>query len=151
MGALNIYNMLIAKSFFQNSIPDELREAAEIDGCGNVRFFVKIVVPLSKAIIGVLVIYYAVAHWNQYFNALIYVARRSLQPLQMILREILIQNSSAQMAMDESMMAELLRKERYAELIKYGAIVFASLPVLLITPFVQKYFEKGVMIGAVKG
>lgn len=151
LGAINIYNMLIAKSFFENSIPDDMREAAEIDGCGNVRFFLRIVVPLSKAILGVLVVYYAVAHWNQYFNALIYIAKQSLQPLQMVLREILIQNSSAQVAMDESMMAEILRQERYAELIKYGAIVFASLPVLCITPFVQKYFEKGVMIGAVKG
>lgn len=151
LGAINIYNMIIAKSFFENSIPDDMREAAELDGCGNIRFFIQIVLPLSKAISGVLVVYYAVAHWNQYFNALIYVARQSLQPLQMVLREILIQNSSAQVAMDESMMQEILRKERYAELIKYGAIVFASLPVLLITPFVQKYFEKGVMIGAVKG
>lgn len=151
MGAINIYNMIIAKSFFENSIPGDLQEAAEIDGCGNVRFFFSIVIPLSKAIIGVLVVYYGVAHWNQYFNALIYVSGKDLQPLQMVLREILIQNASASMAMDETMMQEILRQERYAELIKYGAIVFSSLPVLLITPFVQKYFEKGVMIGAVKG
>lgn len=151
LGALSIYNLLVAKAFFQSSIPCELHDAAAIDGCGNLRFFASIVLPLSKALIGVLVVYYAVSRWNEYFNALIYTAKRDLQPLQMALREILIQNSSAQIAMDESMMQEILRRERYAELIKYGAIVFASLPVLLITPFVQKYFEKGVMLGAVKG
>ncbi|MDL2231990.1 carbohydrate ABC transporter permease [Ruminococcaceae bacterium OttesenSCG-928-L11] len=151
LGAVSVYNMLIARSFFENSIPQDLHEAAAIDGCGNIGFFFRIVLPLSKALIGVMVIYYGVTHWNQYFNALIYVSKREYQPLQMVLREILIQNSATQMAFDESMMEELLRRERYAELIKYGVIVVASLPILCVYPFVQKYFEKGVMIGAVKG
>ena len=126
-------------------------EAAEIDGCGTFRFFISIAIPLSKALVGVLVVYYGVVHWNQYFNALIYISDQNLQPLQMVLREILIQNSTTQQVFDESMMEELLRRERYAELIKYGVIVVASVPVLCVYPFVQKYFEKGVMIGAVKG
>lgn len=151
LGAINIYNMVIAKSFFENTISDDLREAAEIDGCGSFRFFLSIVLPLSKALIGVLVVYYAIGHWNEYFNALIYVSNKELQPLQMVLREILIQNSTVEMVMDESMMEELLRRERYANLIKYGIIVVASVPMLCVYPFVQKYFSKGVMLGSTKG
>ncbi|MEG0942572.1 MAG: carbohydrate ABC transporter permease [Angelakisella sp.] len=151
LGAISIYNMIIAKSFFENTISPDLKEAAEIDGCGSFRFFMSIALPLSKALIGVLVVYYAVGHWNQYFNALIYVSKAELRPLQMVLREILIQNSSVQMIVDETMMEELLRRERYAELIKYGVIVVASLPMLCVYPFVQRYFAKGVMLGSVKG
>ena len=150
LGALNIYNMIIARSFFEGTISKDLMDAAEIDGCGKFRFFISIVLPLSKALIGVLVVYYGIAHWNQYFNALIYISKEALRPLQMVLREILIQNSSTMQVFDESMMLELLRRERYAELIKYGVIVVASIPVLCIYPFIQKYFTKGVMLGAVK-
>lgn len=151
LGAINIYNMIIAKSFFENTISPDLREAAEIDGCGSFRFFLSIALPLSKALIGVMVVYYAIGHWNEYFNALIYVADQHLQPLQMVLREILIQNSSIQMVTDESMLEEMLRRERYANLIKYGIIVVASVPMLCVYPFVQKYFAKGVMLGSTKG
>lgn len=151
LGAINVYNMIIAKSFFENTIPIELKEAAEIDGCGKFRSFLNIAMPLSKALVGVLVVYYAVAHWNEYFNALIYIANEKLSPLQIVLREILIQNSSIQMVMDETMLEEMLKRERYAELIKYGVIVVASVPMLCIYPFVQKYFAKGVMLGSVKG
>ncbi len=151
LGAINIYNMIIAKSFFENTISPDLREAAEIDGCGSFRFFLSIALPLSKALIGVMVVYYAIGHWNEYFNALIYVADQQLQPLQMVLREILIQNSSIQMVTDESMLEEMLRRERYANLIKYGIIVVASVPMLCVYPFVQKYFAKGVMLGSTKG
>jgi ABC-type glycerol-3-phosphate transport system permease component len=150
LGALNIYNMIIAKSFFEGTISRDLMDAAEIDGCGKLQSFGTIVLPLSKALIGVLVVYYGVAHWNQYFNALIYISKDALRPLQMVLREILIQNSTTMQVFDESMMLELLRRERYAELIKYGVIVVASVPVLCIYPFIQKYFTKGVMLGAVK-
>lgn len=150
LGALNIYNMIIAKSFFEGTISRDLMDAAEIDGCGKIQSFWTIVLPLSKALIGVLVVYYGVAHWNQYFNALIYISKDALRPLQMVLREILIQNSTTMQVFDESMMLELLRRERYAELIKYGVIVVASVPVLCIYPFIQKYFTKGVMLGAVK-
>ena len=150
LGALNVYNMIIAKSFFEGTISKDLMDAAEIDGCGKFRFFISIVLPLSKALLGVLVVYYGVAHWNQYFNALIYISKEALRPLQMVLREILIQNSATMQVFDESMMEELLRRERYAELIKYGVIVVASVPVLCVYPFIQKYFTKGVMLGAVK-
>lgn len=151
LGAISVYNMIIAKSFFENTISLDLQEAAEIDGCGSFRFFVSIALPLSKALIGVLVVYYAIGHWNEYFNALIYVSNKELQPLQMVLREILIQNSTIEMAMDESMLEEMLRRERYANLIKYGIIVVASVPMLCVYPFVQKYFAKGVMLGSTKG
>ena len=150
LGALNVYNMIIAKSFFEGTISKDLMDAAEIDGCGKFRFFISIVLPLSKALLGVLVVYYGVAHWNQYFNALIYISKEALRPLQMVLRENLIQNSATMQVFDESMMEELLRRERYAELIKYGVIVVASVPVLCVYPFIQKYFTKGVMLGAVK-
>ena len=151
LGTLNVYNLIIAKSFFENTIASDLQEAAEIDGCGSFRFFLSIALPLSKALIGVLVVYYAIGHWNEYFNALIYVSDKNLQPLQMVLREILIQNSSLQAAADESMLEELLKQERYANLIKYGIIVVASVPMLCVYPFVQKYFAKGVMLGSTKG
>lgn len=151
LGGINIFNLIIAKSFFENSIPADLREAAEIDGCGTFRFFIEIVLPLSKALLGVLVVYYGIGHWNQYFDALIYLSKDSLYPLQMVLREILIQNSNVQSFTDESMLAEMLLQERYAGLIKYGVIIVASVPMLIIYPFVQKYFAKGVMLGSVKG
>ncbi len=151
LGGISIYNLIIAKSFIENTIPSEIEEAASIDGCGQFRFFFSVVLPLSKALLGVLVVYYGMVHWNQYFNALIYVSKDELQPLQMILREILIQNSMTQAATSETMMEEMLRRSRYAELIKYGAIIVASVPALCVYPFVQKYFEKGVMIGSVKG
>jgi len=138
------------KEQFEAAVFDMEMDAAEIDGCGKIQSFWTIVLPLSKALIGVLVVYYGVAHWNQYFNALIYISKDALRPLQMVLREILIQNSTTMQVFDESMMLELLRRERYAELIKYGVIVVASVPVLCIYPFIQKYFTKGVMLGAVK-
>ena len=135
------------KAFLLPQIPLKGRLAVRYD-C--IQSFWTIVLPLSKALIGVLVVYYGVAHWNQYFNALIYISKDALRPLQMVLREILIQNSTTMQVFDESMMLELLRRERYAELIKYGVIVVASVPVLCIYPFIQKYFTKGVMLGAVK-
>lgn len=151
LGGISIFNLIIAKSFFESSIPPDLREAAEIDGCGNFRYFIEIVLPLSKALIGVLVVYYGISHWNQYFDALIYLSKDTLYPLQMVLREILIQNSNVQNFTDESMLQEMLQRERYAGLIKYGVIIVASIPMLTIYPFVQKYFAKGVMLGSVKG
>lgn len=152
LGAISVYNVIVARTFFIQTISQELLEAAFIDGCTNFTFFLKVVLPLSKAIIGVLVVFYGVAHWNQYFNALIYLSKRELYPLQMVLREILIQNSTVQAAVvDESMMEEMLRREKYAELIKYGVIIVSSIPVLIMYPFAQRFFVKGVMIGSVKG
>ena len=147
--ALNVFNVIICKTNIENNIPNELYEAAAIDGCSHFRFFATVVFPLSKTIIAVLVLYYGVAHWNDYMNGLIYLRDESLYPLQLVLRGILVQNqASADMMGDrESMMAQ----QEAAELIKYGLIIISSLPVLVVYPFLQKYFAKGVMVGSLKG
>lgn len=149
LGSVSVYNIIIARSFFSGNIPPELFEAASIDGCGNGQFFMSIVVPLSKSIVAVLALYYAVAQWNGYFNALVYLNRQEQYPLQLILREILI--SSQMVQADISDLDAIQEMQRIAATVKYGVIVVASVPMLLIYPFVQKYFVKGVMIGSVKG
>ena len=149
LGSVSVYNIIIARSFFTNNIPPELFEAASIDGCGNGRFFVSMVVPLSKSIIAVLALYYAVAQWNGYFNALVYLNRQEQYPLQLILREILI--SSQLVQADVGDLDAIQEMQRIAATVKYGVIVVASVPMLMIYPLVQKYFVKGVMIGSVKG
>ena len=146
--ALSTYNLIVAKTFFENSIPVELYESARLDGCGNLALLSKIVLPLSKAILAVLVLYYAVGIWNAYFDALIYLRDTNLHPLQIILRNILLLGQTEQMGTNDVGMAE---KIKMAEAVKYSAIVVSSIPMLIIYPFVQKYFVKGVMIGAVKG
>ena len=146
--ALSTYNLIVAKTFFENSIPEELYESARLDGCGNISMLLRIVLPLSKAILAVLVLYYAVAIWNSYFDALIYLKDSSLHPLQIVLRNILLLGQTEQMGTNDVGMAE---KIKMAEAIKYSVIVVSSIPMLLLYPFVQKYFVKGVMIGAVKG
>jgi len=145
--AMSIFNFMITRTFFANNIPAELLESAKLDGCSDFRFLTKIVIPLSGAIIAVITLYYAVAHWNSYFNAILYISDRAKQPLQLVLREILILNSTEQM-MEGTTKADALY---LAEQMKYSLIVLASLPLLIAYPFVQKYFVKGVMIGAVKG
>lgn len=149
MGAISVYNIIIARSFFSSSIPVDLYEAAQLDGCSNGRFFISIVVPLSKSIIAVIALYYAVAQWNGYFNALIYLNKQSQYPLQMVLREILLSSQSVQA--DVTDVDAIQEMQRIAATIKYGVIVVASLPMLILYPFIQKYFVKGVMIGSVKG
>lgn len=149
MGAISVYNIIIARSFFSSSIPVDLYEAAQLDGCSNGRFFISIVVPLSKSIIAVIALYYAVAQWNGYFNALIYLSKQSQYPLQMVLREILLSSQSVQA--DVTDVDAIQEMQRIAATIKYGVIVVASLPMLMLYPFIQKYFVKGVMIGSVKG
>lgn len=150
LGCVSAYNIIIVRSFMSSTIPDELHDAAIIDGCGNAGFFFKIVVPLSKAVIAVMVMYIAVAYWNSYFNAMLYISDGSKQPLQLYLREILLVTSS--LANDTSMSAEeMMRLEEAARLVKYSVIVVSTAPILCIYPFVQKYFVKGVMIGSVKG
>lgn len=149
MGSVSVYNVIIARSFFSDNIPQELFEAASIDGCSNGRFFVSIVIPLSKAIIAVIALYYAVAQWNGYFNALIYLNNEKLYPLQMVLRNILL--GSQGIASDVSDVEAIQEMQRIAATIKYGVIVVASVPMLLLYPFIQKCFVKGVMIGSVKG
>lgn len=147
-GAINITNMIIARTFI-SSIPDDLEEAAMIDGCSHARYFFEMVVPLSKAIIAVLMLYYAVGHWNAYFNALIYLSNRALYPLQLFLREILVLNTAGA---DTIMDPELEEKMRgMAELLKYALIVVSTAPILCAYPFAQKYFTKGVMVGSLKG
>lgn len=146
--AISTYNLIVAKTFFENSIPGELYESARLDGCGNVSMLYRIVLPLSKAILAVLVLYYAVGIWNAYFDALIYVRDTSMHPLQIVLRNILLLGQTEQMGTNDVGMAE---KIKMAEAVKYSAIVVSSVPMLLIYPFVQKHFVKGVMIGAVKG
>ncbi|KLU54620.1 sugar ABC transporter permease [Paenibacillus sp. VT-400] len=145
--AVWVWQVIIARTFFQNSIPEELSEAADIDGCSDIRFIVSIILPLAKPIIAVLSLMYAVGQWNAYFDALIYLKSQSLYPLQLILRSILILNSSTG-SMDAS---EMIKQQQMAELMKYSLIVMASLPVLIIYPFVQRYFVQGMLIGSVKG
>jgi putative aldouronate transport system permease protein len=147
--AVAVWNVIVAKTFFESSIPTELLEAARIDGCSDVKFFWKIVLPLSKPIVAVMVLFYAVGHWNSYFDALIYLNNENLYPLQLILRNILIQNQASTMMISD--LDSLAAKQRVSELIKYGVIIVASIPLLIVYPFVQKYFVKGVMIGGIKG
>ncbi len=147
--AVGVWNVIIARTFFQTTIPDELLDAAVVDGCSNTRFFIQIVLPLSKAIIGVLALFYGVGHWNSFFNALIYLRDFKLFPLQIVLRDILV---SAQLQSDMMVDAETLAEQlRTADTIKYGVIIVSTLPILMFYPFIQRYFVKGVMIGSIKG
>lgn len=145
--AIWVWQVIIARSFFHSSIPEELLEASEIDGCSDLRFIWSVVLPLSKPIIAVLVLMYAVGQWNAYFDALIYLKSADLFPLQLILRSIIIQNNSGS-NMDAMAIVE---KQQLAELLKYSLIVVATLPVLIIYPFVQRYFVQGMLVGSVKG
>ena len=155
LGALSVYNMIVARTFFSSSIPYEITEAARIDGCDDISILTKIVLPLSKAIIVVLTLYYGIGHWNSYFNAMIYLKDREKYPLQMFLREILLLSkyeaenlmNGASMTLDE--IAAIQEAAKNADLIKYCVIIVATLPMLLIYPKLQKYFEQGVMIGSV--
>ena len=148
-GAISAYNMVIARTFFMSNIPDEMIEAADLDGASDMQILIRLVLPLSKAIIAVLVLFYAVGHWNSYFDAFIYLSSEDKLPLQVILRNIL---ANAKM-IEEMADATVEQSERLAlvEVLKYAVIVFGSLPVLVLYPFVQKYFVKGIMIGSVKG
>ncbi len=147
-GALSVYNMIVTRTYFSNQIPDELREAAVLDGCGNMRLLISIVLPLSGSVISVITLFYAVSHWNAYFHPMIYLSSRNKYPLQVILRELLILNQQNSAMSD---VADVVDFEQRANLMKYSLITVASLPVMMIYPFVQKFFVKGVMIGAVKG
>jgi putative aldouronate transport system permease protein len=146
--AIGVWQVIIARTFFQSSIPDELAEAAELDGCSDLRFLWSVVLPLSKPIIAVLALMYAIYQWNSYFDALIYLKSPDLYPLQLILRSILILNTTSSGSMDAKTMLE---RQQLADLLKYSLIVISSLPVLIIYPFVSRYFTKGILIGAVKG
>lgn len=145
--AIWVWQVIIARTFFQSSIPDELSEAAEIDGCSDIRFIFSVIIPLAKPIIAVLALMYAVGQWNAYFDALIYLKTQGLYPLQLVLRSILVLNN----ATGNVDAGEMVKRQQMAELMKYSLIVVASLPVLVIYPFVQRYFVQGMLIGSVKG
>lgn len=151
-GAVSVYNLIIARTFFANSIPHEVEEAAMIDGASNVRLFTSIILPLSMPMIAVIMLYYMVGHWNSYFNALIYLSNMKLYPLQLFLRNILLEDMMLDMISgDSEAMEAMIRRLQLKETMQYGVVVVSSLPILIIYPFLQKYFAKGVMIGAVKG
>jgi multiple sugar transport system permease protein/putative aldouronate transport system permease protein len=148
-GAISVYSMIITRTFISNSIPAELLEAAQIDGCSDFSFFFLFVIPLSKAVIAVIAMQYAVGHWNAYFNAFIYLTKQELYPLQVFLREILVMNQIAANNIVDPEAAVAM--QGLADLLKYSLIVISSAPILCIYPFFQKYFVKGVMIGSIKG
>lgn len=149
MGLISVYNVIITRSFMSGSIPMELQEAARIDGCSDFQIFGRLILPLSKPVIAILCLYYGLGHWNSYFNALIYLKDKNLQPLQIFLREILVQNEAVNMSSDA--LDTMIERAMMAQTMKYSLIVVASLPMLIIYPFLQKFFVKGVMIGSVKG
>lgn len=142
------YYIIVGRTFFNNSIPEDLWEAAQLDGCGYLGFFFKIVLPLSKAVIAVIALWAAVGQWNSYFNALIYIRSESLQPLQIVLRSILVGNQTMS-AMSTG--AAAVEAKQMADLIKYAIIVVSSAPIMCMYPLVQKYFNQGVMLGSLKG
>ena len=148
-GALSVYNMIIARTFI-NNIPSELEEAAKIDGCSDIKYFFNMVLPLSGTVMAVLALYYAVGHWNDYFTAFLYLKDQDKMPLQIILRAILIKNSFNAENLS-STAEEMLYNQSLQDLLKYCFIVVSTVPILVLYPFVKKYFVKGVMIGAVKG
>ena len=147
--AVSMWNIIVMRTYFQTSIPGELWEAAKIDGCGNMSYLMKIILPLSKPIMAVMILFYGVGQWNKFFEALIFLRDKELFPLQLILRDILIKNILAESMRDPMMTA--LQINRTSEIIKYCLIVVSSIPMIVIYPFIQKYFVKGVMIGAIKG
>lgn len=148
-GGIAVYNLIIAKTFIQSSVPKELLEASQIDGCSDMKFFTMIVLPLSKAIIAVLILFYGVAHWNAYFNAMIYLNNKDLYPLTIFLKQILTASQiDPATVSDPELQAKIAQM---ASVIKYALIVVSMIPILIIYPFIQKYFVKGVMIGSVKG
>jgi multiple sugar transport system permease protein/putative aldouronate transport system permease protein len=147
--ALSVYNMIITRTYFQTAIPDELLEAAKLDGASDFRFVRDVVIPLSGPIVAVNALFYAVAQWNQYFSGLIYLTDPDLWPLQLVLREILVQNN-----IDPAMITnveDMVRRQNLRELLKYSLIVVATVPLLIVYPFVQKHFVKGALIGSLKG
>ena len=150
-GALSVYNMIIMRTFFRTQIPSELLEASQIDGCGNIRFLLAIVLPLSGAILAVTGLFYAVSLWNSYFTPMIYLTDRAKFPLSVILREVLVMSNASINQTSSIDVAEMIALSERENVMRYALIVVASLPVMVVYPFVQKYFVKGVMIGALKG
>lgn len=151
-GLVTMWNTVVCRTYFSTSIPWELQEASKIDGCGDIRLFASIILPLSAPIIAVMAMFYAVTHWNAYFNAMIYLSDKALYPLQLFLRSILLLDTMNELiGADAESQREILRMAQLKESMKYGIIVVSALPMLVMYPFFQKYFVKGVMVGAIKG
>lgn len=148
LGSVSVYNIILIRTFFQSNIPTELQEAAFIDGCGNLRFYAQFALPLSKAIVAVIALYLAVGYWNSYYNALVYLTDASKKPLQLFIREMLMTSDSATDIADAELASQYMQM---VQVIKYAVIVIATLPIMCVYPFLQKYFVKGVMIGSLKG
>ncbi|QJC50854.1 carbohydrate ABC transporter permease [Paenibacillus albicereus] len=148
-GAVSIWNIIIMRTYFQQSIPPEMQEAAVIDGCSNFGTLLRVVLPLSLPILAVTVLFYAVGHWNAFFNALLYLSERPKFPLQLILREILIQGQTDDMVRASTESA--IKARQAVEGIKYAVLIVANIPMLLLYPFLQRYFVKGILVGAIKG
>lgn len=149
LGSFSVFNLILCRTYFINTMPMDLQEAAEIDGCGVFQYFTNVILPLSKGIIAIMMLYYAVSYWNSFFNGLIYVTKNELYPLQLILRDILVSGQSVDPNVTDPEALTLMRQ--IARTIKYGVIIVSSLPVLMLYPFVQKHFVKGLMVGSVKG
>ena len=150
-GLISTYNMIIVRTFIQNNIPREILESSQIDGCSDFQYFLRMVLPLSKAVIAVITLYYAVGHWNAYFNALIYLTDREKYPLQIILREILVSNQVNFAEVQGIDPEQIAAQNSVANQLKYSLIIVSCGPILLVYPFVQRYFVKGVMLGSIKG
>jgi multiple sugar transport system permease protein/putative aldouronate transport system permease protein len=148
-GAVGVYNMIVARTFFQSNIPQDLLEAAVIEGCGDFYFLLKIVIPLSAPIIAVLTMFYAVGHWNSYFSAMIYLRDPAKKTFQLVLRDILIINQIGEDLFKDT--ETMVRQQGLALLLKYSLMVVGSIPMLVLYPFIQKHFVKGIMVGAIKG
>ena len=147
-GAVSVYNLIVCRSFFDTSVPDELIEASKLDGCTDFGIFFRIVVPVSSTIIAVMLLFYATSIWNSFINALMFMGDQSKMPLQVILRSLILSNQASSVL---SSGTEMIERQKLADQLKYGVIVVSAMPLLVVYPFVQKYFAKGVMIGAVKG
>lgn len=152
LGAVSAYNVIIARTFLESNIPPELEEAAEMDGCSKLQFFFRFVIPLSKSVLAVLTLYYAIAHWNDYMRGLVYLKDTDKYPLQLVIRGILMETSVQNVdTASAAEMANMFERTKLAEAMKYGVIIISTVPTLIIYPFIQKHFVKGVMIGSVKG
>ena len=154
LGAVSMWNIILVRTYMQTSIPVEIQESAFVDGGSNFRIFFSIILPLSGPIIAVMALFYGVGHWNEYFSAMIYISNRKMYPLQLILREILVKNQMAAASITNAATGNLessAEQARIAEIVKYAVMIVATIPVLIVYPFVQKFFVKGMMVGAIKG
>ncbi len=149
--ALSVFNIIVTRTYFMNSIPEELREAAQLDGAGTVQYLFRVVLPLSKPILAVIGLFYAVGHWNDFYSALIYINSQQLLPLQSVLRKLLLTTQMTLQISSSMSPDEIMRKTQLAQTLKYSSIIVSTVPVLCLYPLVQKHFVKGIMIGSVKG